>query len=58
MSYERSVRQTADFMEPGAPNTIGYVGLEPAIDMILNLGVADIFDHIQKISRCDRATDL
>jgi cysteine desulfurase / selenocysteine lyase len=48
LKYDRPVRQETSFMEPGAPNTLGYVALEAAVDMIVEIGVDNIFAHIQR----------
>jgi selenocysteine lyase/cysteine desulfurase len=47
LRYDKPVRQTADAFEGGSANTIGYAGLEAAVDAILNIGRHRIFSHVQ-----------
>lgn len=47
LRYDRKIRQRADFVEGGAYNTIGCAALAAALDLILALGVPQIFAHVQ-----------
>ena len=47
LRYDKGIRATADFLEGGASNTIGYAGLEAAVDAILKIGRHRIFSHVQ-----------
>ncbi|MEC7986783.1 MAG: aminotransferase class V-fold PLP-dependent enzyme [Myxococcota bacterium] len=46
LRYDRPIKENASFFEGGAPNAIGLVGLESAIDILLQLGVSNIEKHI------------
>lgn len=48
LRYDKPIRRQIDFVEGGAPNAIGYAGLEVAVELILQLGVGAIFEHIQR----------
>lgn len=47
LRYDKPVRPVADFLEGGASNSIGYAGLEAAVDAILTIGRHRIFSHVQ-----------
>lgn len=47
LRYDRPVRKSIDFLEAGAQNTLGFAGLEAAVDGILALGVREIAAHVQ-----------
>ncbi|MCB9794120.1 MAG: aminotransferase class V-fold PLP-dependent enzyme [Alphaproteobacteria bacterium] len=47
LRYDRPVRRRVDFLEGGAWNTLGFVAMEAALDLILELGVLEIFEHVQ-----------
>ncbi|MBL8973855.1 MAG: aminotransferase class V-fold PLP-dependent enzyme, partial [Myxococcales bacterium] len=44
---DRPIRQRIDFVEGGAPNTIGAAALAASLDLILGLGVPAIHTHVQ-----------
>lgn len=44
---DRPIRQRIDFVEGGAPNTIGAAALAASLDLILELGVPAIYTHVQ-----------
>ena len=46
LRYDKPLRETADVFESGAPNTIGYAGLEAAVALIEQLGPATIHAHV------------
>lgn len=46
LRYDRPIRKQASFVEMSAANTLGYAGLEASVDMILELGVEEIFAHV------------
>lgn len=48
LRYDRPIRRTADFIEGGAYNTIGCAALAAATDLLLQLGPAEIFAHVQR----------
>ncbi len=47
LRYDRPIRARADMFEYGAPNAIGYMAAEVSLGLLLELGVANIFDHVQ-----------
>lgn len=47
LRYDKPIRQSADALEGGSLNAVGYAGLEAAIDAILNIGRHRIFSHVQ-----------
>ena len=55
LRYDRPVRSTLDFVEAGAPNTLGFAALEASVGLIAQLGVPAIFDHVQQyLDRLER----
>ena len=46
LRYDRLIRQRVDFLEFGAMNTVGFAALEAAVDILLELGVPQIFAHV------------
>jgi selenocysteine lyase/cysteine desulfurase len=46
LRYDKPFRPTADALEAGAPNTIGYAGLEAAVDTLAQLGIPAIAAHV------------
>lgn len=46
LRYDRPLRKQADVFEVGAPNTVGFAGLEVALDLLLELGISTIFEHV------------
>jgi cysteine desulfurase/selenocysteine lyase len=49
LRYDRPIRARADFLEIGAQNTLGFVALEAAVDLLLQLGTPAIFAHVQSV---------
>jgi selenocysteine lyase/cysteine desulfurase len=48
LHYDRPIRKSADIFETGAPNAIGYMGLEASLAMLDALGPDAIFDHVSR----------
>ena len=48
LRYDKPIRKRIDFLEGGAPNTIGMAGWEAAIEHIEQLGVLSIYAHISR----------
>lgn len=48
MRYGAPFKQGAPIFEPGGLNTIGFVGLEAALDLLLSLGPQNILNHAQR----------
>jgi len=46
MRYDKPLKRTADFLEGGAPNAVGYAGLEAAVTLLQQLGPAAIAGHV------------
>ncbi len=44
--YERPLRTRADVFEGSSPAALGYAALEASVDLLLELGVANIFGHV------------
>lgn len=49
LSYDRPVRQRADFFESGGSNAVGLAALDAAIELIAQLGVPAIFEHVNTL---------
>ena len=49
LRYDRPFRRRADFLEIGAPNSLGFVALEAGIRPLLALGPAAIAAHVQAL---------
>jgi selenocysteine lyase/cysteine desulfurase len=48
LRYDRPIRTEPAFLEAGAMNAIGFAALEAALAPIEAIGVAPIFDHVQR----------
>jgi selenocysteine lyase/cysteine desulfurase len=48
LRYDRPIRKRADFLEGGNINAVGLAGLDASIDLILQIGVPAIYEHINK----------
>ncbi len=48
LRYDKPLRTRLDFLEGSAPNGLGYAALEGAVHCIAQIGVAAIFEHIQR----------
>lgn len=46
LRYDRPIRASIDFLEGGMANAIGAAALEASVDLILQLGPAAIFEHV------------
>ncbi len=46
LRYNKPIRRQADFLEGGAPNTLGYAGLEAAVMALAHIGIPSIFEHV------------
>ena len=42
------IRQRADWVEVGAQNSIGFAALEASVDLLVDLGITPIYQHIQQ----------
>ncbi len=49
LRYDRPIRKRADFVEGGGTNTAGLAGLLASVEILLSLGVPEIFAHTAKI---------
>lgn len=47
LRYDRPIRKRADFVELGAPNTLGFAALEAGAAPLADLGVAQVHAHAQ-----------
>ncbi|MEZ4470128.1 MAG: aminotransferase class V-fold PLP-dependent enzyme [bacterium] len=47
MRYDKPIRASADFLEGGAPNLVGFAGLEAGLAAIQRVGRVRIFSHVQ-----------
>ncbi len=48
LRYDRPIRKQADFLEGGAPNVVGFAALEAAVELIEELTVPVIFEHVTR----------
>lgn len=48
LRYDRPIRSRADRLELGAQNTVGYAGLEAAVDVAGALGVPAVYAHVNR----------
>ncbi len=48
LRYDRPIKRGADFLEGGATNAVGCAALEASFDLIDQLGVPAVFDHVQR----------
>jgi selenocysteine lyase/cysteine desulfurase len=48
LTYDRPIRQRIDFLERGSPNTCGYAALEAGIDLIAQIGIPNIYRHVNE----------
>ncbi len=48
LRYDKPIRSGIDFLEGGAPNTIGYAGLEASVALLEQLGPSAIFAHVSE----------
>ncbi|MCA9596095.1 MAG: aminotransferase class V-fold PLP-dependent enzyme [Myxococcales bacterium] len=46
LRYDRPIRKSADFLEGGAQNAVGFAALEAAVELIAGLGVPQVFAHV------------
>jgi selenocysteine lyase/cysteine desulfurase len=49
LRYDRPIKKRADRFEGGNQSTASMAGLEAALDLLLDLGIGEIFAHVQKI---------
>lgn len=47
LRYDRPIRARADFVEAGAPNTLGLATLQASVGLLAQLGVPEIYAHVQ-----------
>ncbi len=45
LRYDRPIKKTIDFIEGGNTNTAGFAALEASVDLLLQLGIKNIFAH-------------
>ena len=48
LQYDRPFKTDASFLEGGVANAIGFSGLYTAVNILLELGIENIYKHIQK----------
>jgi selenocysteine lyase/cysteine desulfurase len=48
LRYDREVRRETSFVEGGTQNVLGYAALEASTDLIVDLGVERIFEHVAR----------
>jgi selenocysteine lyase/cysteine desulfurase len=48
LRYDRPIRKGADFLEGGNCNVLGFAALEAALDLILDIGVPGIYEHVNR----------
>ena len=48
LTYDRPLKASARVFETGTLNLLGYVALEAALNLIVELGVHNIFDHVTR----------
>lgn len=48
LRYDRPLKTTARVFEGSAQNVLGFAALEASVDLLLDLGVANIFEHVQR----------
>jgi len=48
LRYDRPLKSDVRMLEAGSCNSLGFHGLEAALDPILELGVESIYDHVQR----------
>ena len=48
LRYDRPIKEDASFLEGGVANAIGFSGLDTAVNILLKLGIENIFAHIQQ----------
>jgi selenocysteine lyase/cysteine desulfurase len=46
LRYDRPIKRSVDFLEGGNYNTAGLAGLEASLDLIQQIGVSAIHDHV------------
>jgi cysteine desulfurase / selenocysteine lyase len=46
LRYDLPIKRSAQMLEGGSASTLGFAGLEAAIDPILELGTSAIFEHV------------
>jgi cysteine desulfurase / selenocysteine lyase len=49
LRYDRAIKKRADRFEAGNQSTVSMAGLEASLDLILGLGVGEIFAHVNGI---------
>ena len=49
LRYDRPIRRRADFLEGGNVNTAGLAGLLASLEILLAIGVPEIFAHVGRI---------
>jgi cysteine desulfurase / selenocysteine lyase len=48
LRYDLPIKQSAQMLEGGSSSTLGFAGLEAAIEPILRLGTSAIFEHVTR----------
>lgn len=46
LHYDKPIKHAASFLEGGATNAVGYAALDASLDVLLDLGVESIFEHV------------
>jgi len=52
LRYDRPVRDEIQFLEAGSNSAVGFAALEASLEMLLALGVENIFAHLQAYHDC------
>ncbi len=49
LRYDRPLRSRADVFEVGVTNSIGFAALDAAVEVLLSIGVPNIYAHVQRL---------
>lgn len=49
LRYDRPLKGSADVFEVGVMNSVGFAGMEAAVDLLLQIGIDRIHDHVQTL---------
>jgi selenocysteine lyase/cysteine desulfurase len=47
LRYDRPIKTNASMLEGGVTNAIGFSGLDSALNILLSIGIENIYQHIQ-----------
>ncbi len=48
LRYDRPLKQSARVLESGTPSAVGFAALEASLDLLLQIGVPQIYEHTQR----------